>query len=252
MYFSKRTHIISYALMASAIVRLIGAMVEGLVRIFLNRNTGVAPDMMDGVLWGMSLLSSVVQIIFIAAIFIISWKKLNRYRNIVEEDDRAELGRLQEEFLGDNLAALSVESIEQLLEIWAVILVGAEVIYCVTSVVYRRFTAELLLWVLGGMDYFSFVSIYNLTHGFKYLEMITAILLGVAMTGIFLKDRLLKIATASVGGLFLLSFALVQMQTVQLSGRNVGIVWTSVIFHLTETVGIFILALYLSRHYRGL
>ena len=37
-----------------------------------------------------------------------------------------------------------------------------------------------------------------------------------------------------------------------LSGQMVGIVWTSIIYHLTETVGLFLLAVYLSRRYRGL
>lgn len=252
MYFSKRTHILSYALMAAAVIRLAGAATEGVIRLILGRQPSVAPDLMDTMLWRVSIISSIIQILLILAVFVYEWKKLLRYRSIVEEDDRNELGRLQEEYLGQHLAALSSESIEQLLQIWAVILVGAETVYCITSVVYRRFIAEMFLLVLGGMDYFSFTSIYNLTHGFKYLEMITAILLGVVMTGIFLKDRPLKAVAFAIAAAFLIAFGLVQMQTVALSGRNVSIVWTSVIFHLTETIGLFLLSVYLSKHYRGL
>ena len=51
------------------------------------------------------------------------------------------------------------------------------------------------------MDYSSvsdvtaeqFVAIYNNTHGFKYIGLLIALLIGVLMTGIFLNDRLLKV-----------------------------------------------------------
>ncbi len=56
----------------------------------------------------------------------------------------------------------------------------------------------------------------------------------------------------AIAAAFLIAFGVVQMQTVALSGRNVSIVWTSVIFHMTETVGLILLSVYLSKHYRGL
>ena len=98
----------------------------------------------------------------------------------------------------------------------------------------------------------TFIMLYNMTHGFKYLEILSAILLGVVMTGIFLSDQYLKIASMVILGLFLISFGLLQMQTVYLMGREVGIVWTSLIYHITETVGLIALARYLARRYRGL
>jgi hypothetical protein len=104
----------------------------------------------------------------------------------------------------------------------------------------------------GAMTDGTFVMLYNMTHGFKYLEILAAILLGVVMTGIFLNDRYLKLASLVILTLFLISFAVMQMQTVYLMGREVGIVWTSIIYHLTETLGIIFLSGYLNIRYKGL
>ena len=52
--------------------------------------------------------------------------------------------------------------------------------------------------------------------------------------------------------IFLASFAALQMQTVFFMGHEVGIVWTSIIYHATETIGLLVLALYLSKKYKGL
>ena len=164
------------------------------------------------------------------------------------------MGELQKEYFGDNLASLSVSSVNRLLQLWAVIFVGAELIYDFTSILYRRFIGMLMdaLSLGEGMTDGTFVMLYNMTHGFKYLEILSAILLGVVMTGIFLNDRLLKLASLAILAVFLISFAVLQMQTVYLMGREVGIVWTSIIYHATETIGLFLLSLYLSKKYKGL
>ena len=162
------------------------------------------------------------------------------------------MGKLQEEFLGDKRSTLTVPAVAQLLEMWAVILIGAEIIYTISTIIYRRFTAQLLLMAMGGSQYYTFMSVYNLSHGFKYLEMMTAILIGFFITAIFLKDTKIRVISVIVTIIFLIAFSIAQTNTVTLPGRTVGIVWTSVIFHLTETVGLLIFSLYLSRHYRGL
>ena len=103
-----------------------------------------------------------------------------------------------------------------------------------------------------GMSDGTFIMLYNMTHGFKYLEILSAILLGVVMTGIFLNDRYLKLGSLAILLLFLVSFGAIQMQTVYLMGREIGIVWTSLIYHITETLGLFLLSLYLTVRYKGL
>ena len=252
MYFSKDKHLLSYSIMAAALIRLCTSSLEGLFRFLLKRGNDLSPDMMDAVIWRFQLAGSVFKIITITVVFYIAWRKLIRYKSLVDSSDRFDMGKLQEEYFGDKLSSLTADSIGQLLQIWAVILIGAECVYTVSTVIYRRFTAELMLLVVSGAQYSSFVTLYNLSHGFKYIEMLTAILLGFFMTGIFLRDNRIMMVTAAIAGIFLLAFGIVQMHTVSLPGREVVIVWTSVIFHLTETVGLFMFSLYLSRKYRGL
>lgn len=252
MYFSKKTHLLSFAIMTAAVIKLAGAATEGIIRMMFARMPALLPDMLDTLMWRVQVISSVVQVALIAVIFFMSWRKLSRYRELIDEDDRAELGMLQKEVLGEHLSSLTANEIGQLIQIWAVILIGAECIYFFASMIYRRFTKELVLMAINGAEYDSFVSLYNMTHGFKYIEMMTAILLGVVMTAIFLSDRYLKIAAVVISIAFLLAFGVFQMQTIGFSGREIGIVWSSVIFHLTETIGLFMLAVYLSRHYIGL
>lgn len=252
MYFSKKTHLLSYAIMLSALIRLSGAVAESAVRFLIRKRSGLLPDMLDTVLWRVQEAGSVLQIILIVLVFFYTWKKLSRLMGLIDEDDHAELGRLQEEVLGEHLSTLSVRDIIKLIQIWAVVLVGGECVYCFTSLIYRRFTYELMLVSMSGAEYTSFVSIYNMTHGFKYLEMMTALLFGVIVTAVFLDDRFLRIVSLMLAVLFLLAFGVFQMFTLSFSGREIGIVWTSVIFHFTETVGLFVFSVYLSRHYRGL
>lgn len=116
-------------------------------------------------------------------------------------------------------------------------------LYVFTSIMYRRFIGMLMDALSGSSSLTdgTFVMLYNMTHGFKYLEMLSAILLGVVMTGIFLNDRAMKLSSFAILALFLISFAVLQMQTVNLMGREVGIVWTSIIYHITETVGLVLL-----------
>ncbi len=259
MYLSKHTHLLSFSIMVTALIRLGTAFAESSVRMILKRNI-LAPDMLDAVLWRFQLSCSVFKITTISIVFFIAWKKLFQIMKLME-DDYDEMGKLQKEVLGNHLSTLSAKSVSQLLQIWAVILIGVEFVYTVSTIVYRRFTNELLLLAISGARYGSpttvarygsFLSVYNLSHGFKYLEMLTAILLGFFMTGIFLNDKKLMILTAIIAGLFLIAFGVVQMQTVSFSGRQIGIVWTSVIFHLTETLGLFLFSLYLTHKYKGL
>lgn len=252
MYFNKRTHLLSYSIMISSLVRLGGALAEGVIRRILKSDVSLAPDMLDVALWRVQVAMSVVEIVCIALIFLYFSKKLLSFKDKIDADDQEELGRLQKEYLGEHLSSLSSHEIGHLLQMWAVILIGAEFIYCVTSAIYRKFIINLMLLAVSGGQYTSFVSVYNMTHGFKYLEMITAIVFGITMTGILLEDRRLKISALIITVIFLLSFGVFQMQTISFSGKDVGIVWVSVIFHLTETIGLFALSVYLSKHYRGL
>ncbi len=255
MYISVKKHILSNAIMIVAVTKIVAALCEGAMRFLLQRANTASPDMLDIMLWHAQLVISLLQITVTAVVFYVTWRKLYHYMTLVPADDQQGMADLQKEYLGKNkIASLSVSSVNRLLQLWAVIFIGAELIYLFTSIMYRRFIGILMdaLSEGNGMTDGTFVMLYNMTHGFKYLEIIAAILLGVVMTGIFLNDRTLKLASLIILVLFLLSFALFQMQTVNLMGREFGLVWTSIIYHLTETVGLMCLSLYLTKRYRGL
>jgi len=254
MYINSRIHILSGAIMKTAALKITAALFEGIVRLIIKKETTLSPDMIDTVLWRFQLMISALQIILFFILFFHSWKKLSRYINLIPEDDRKALGDLQEEFFGENISSLSVSQVNSLLELWAVIFTGGELLYCFTSMMYRKFTALMMLALFNGSTLSGniFVMLYNMSHGFKYIEILSSILLGVFITGIFLKDRMLKLSSLSILFLFLLSFGLFEMQTVNIMGRDIGLVWSSVIYHFSETLGLLLLSLYLSKHYKGL
>lgn len=96
------------------------------------------------------------------------------------------------------------------------------------------------------------VAVYNGSHGFKYVGMFTAIILGIVVTAVFLKDKKLIMAAVMLTIIFMFAFAYVNMQTVTISGNQYGIVWTSVIFHALETLGLLVMGFYLKRWYVGI
>ena len=238
MYINVKKHLLSRAIMFVALLRIAAACCEGLLRFLIRRSSTLAPDMLDIVLWRMQLVISGIQIVVTGLIFFFTWKRLNHLASVVPAEDRNLMGALQKEIFGDNLASLSVTSVNRLLQLWAAIFVGAELIYVFTSSMYRRFIGILMdaLSVGDGMTDGTFVMLYNMTHGFKYVEILSAILLGVVMTAVFLSDRFLKIISVVILALFMISFSALQMQTVYLLGHQVGIVWTSIIYHVTETM----------------
>lgn len=255
MYINVKKHILSSAILKVALVRIIAALLEGAARMLIQKIDAASPDMMDSVLWNLQLVNSCMQMIATAIIFLVALGKLSHYMKVIPVDDQDGFGSLQKEYLGrNNLATLTVTSVSNLLELWAVIFIGAELIYDFTSIMYRRFIGMLMdaLSQGSGMTDGTFVMLYNMTHGFKYLEILAAILLGIVMTGIFLNDKYLKLASFGILLIFLIAFGLFQMQTVYLMGREIGIVWTSLIYHFTETIGLVMLSLYLSKRYRGL
>lgn len=250
MYFSKHKHMISNTILG---ITLVGFLLSGLMavlRIIMTKSNAVTPDMLDHMISQMQNGFTFLQLLITGIIFLYAWKKIRKYATVVNPEEQWEMARLQEEFLGENKSVLSIDVIYKILQIWVVILFWVQIIYEITSLIYERFIAELLAALSGSEA--IFVSIYNSTHGFKYIGMLIAILLGVMVTGIFLDDRILKIAAFLVAFVFLISFSVLQMSTVHIIGKSIGIVWTSVIFHFTKTVGLIVYALYLRYRYHGI
>ena len=185
-------------------------------------------------------------------VFLRALGRVRRSLALIPEEDREAMGRLQAEVYGKENAALTADKVLQLLQIWFVILGGAQLIYDLSSELYRKFVLGLGTALSGSeLAGTTYVFLYNLTHGFKYQGMLIALLLGVMMTGIFLNDRLLRISALIVAALFMAAAAGMSMTTVSVIGQEIGFVWSSVIFHLLETVGLSAMALYLRQRYHG-
>lgn len=254
MYISKREHILSKALCQTALVRLGGEAINSAARMAVNKTQILRPDMLNSTIELISNTVSALQVIITVAIFCAAYKKLDHIRNVIPKDDFAEMAKLQEELGDGNMSTLSSYSIMQLLKLWAAILIGIQMVYDVTSKLYQNFVAQLSLIVdLSDFNVANaFVNLYNNTHGFKYNGMLISICLGVYITGVFLKDIKLQGASVLLVMVFMFSFVIVQMHSVTVMNRTVGIVWSSVIFHMLQTVGMFALSIYLSKKYRGL
>lgn len=253
MYINKNKHILSNALKLTAVVNLGTMVVNATARLLLRNDFSDKPDMLDSAMWNIQSVVAIVQIILISIIFYYAWKKLTHYKSVIPKEDYAEMAKLQEEVLVNDVSTLSSYSISQLLQLWAVILVGAEVVYDITSIAYRDFISQLSWLTTLGDEAFNgiFVGIYNATHGFKYIGMFIAMMLGVLVTGIFLRDRFLKLLVAILTEIYVIAFIVMSGKTLTLFGASVSVVWTSLIFHFLQTLGLFIFAIYVEKKYKG-
>ncbi len=248
MFLGAKKHILSNVLLISALISIAAGLLSLLSRLLIKVPM-FDPVMTNGTIWFISGALSVLQIILTAVVFIHHWKMIVRLINLVPEEERKQMGQLQEEYLGKRLPSLTAEEVKKLLEIWGVILIGAQSVYQISSGLYRRFIEELSLVMMGNIT--AFTMIYNSTHGFKYLGMMIAIILGILITAIFLNDRTLKISSLILSLGFLVLFGMMGMQTLTVFGHYIGIVWTSILFHLVDMVGLILLAFYLRRRYSG-
>ncbi|MCR4903123.1 MAG: hypothetical protein K6A23_09700 [Butyrivibrio sp.] len=250
MFINKKYHILSDALLQTAAINLGKMVITALVRLIFRNNVESGPDMLNANLAIVDNVLSAIKVVLIAIVFIVAYKKLMKVRSIVPKDDYSEMAKLQEELNPKGVTTLSTYSIYQLLQVWTAILVVANLLQELGGAMYQKFIAQLSASFARDRSVMqNFVSIYNGTHGFKYVGMLTALLIGVFVTGIFLGSKRLRFAAAAIMGIFALSFAVFQMYTVSIAGKTIGIVWTAVIFHLTETVGLLVLALFLRKRY---
>lgn len=252
MYFNSKRHILSNAILFASFVRFADAALSVIAR-FMIRKGGIDPDMSDDVLWNIQTILAMLMIAATAAIFYFAIRKINRLFLVIPEEDRRGMAALQEDVFGGKKSALTAEVTKKLLQIWFAILVGAQFMYEISSEIYRRFAMDLekAVGYAEGASSTNYVYFYNLTHGFKYQGMLIALLLGVVMTAIFLNDRMLKIMVPVIAVFFLVSTAGLDMATVSIMGHSIGVVWSSVFFHVVDTAGLVALAWYLRKHYRG-
>lgn len=250
----KYSHLLTKAIFIGAVCNIGETGLSTLLRIILGQDTSLTPDMLDKRLWSGQLIISFLQIAITAFAFYTSWKHLMEYKKRISPNDFAEVAKLKEDASEDTITRLSSYSVGQLIQLWAAVLVGAGIFYNITTLVYRGFIQEVidLLNMADVASVSGFVSLYNSSHGFKYMGMLIALLLGIFVTGVFLQDKVLKLSSLFITVLFLVSFTALEMNTLTLFSRLMGIVWTSVIFHLLHTIGLLALSAYLAFRYKGL
>ncbi|SCY27632.1 MULTISPECIES: hypothetical protein [unclassified Butyrivibrio] len=252
MYVNRKEHFLSNSLFWAAGIHVLSNIALFLVRRFVPKANASQPDLANPAILVGQIAVAAAQVILMAIVFISAYDRLKKALSVVDEADRLKMAVLQKEAMGNKVPALTGNSILRLLELWGVILVAVRMVYDICSLVYRRFIADLIDFSSDSISNEDFIAIYNNTHGFKYIGILIALLLGSLMTGIFLNDKLIKVLTMILMAFFLLSFVLLEMQTITVGGYRIGIVWTSVIFHLIETLGLIVLGLYLRKKYIGL
>ena len=139
MYLSKKDHYLSSALFKAALVHLVVLSARGLIRLIIRSNHTITPDMADNVMWNSQLFLSVIRLAAIAFIFYTQYKHLSRKLSVIDKDDQLHMAILQREVFGDDLAVLSGDIISALVRLWAFILVGVQLIYDISSWMYRAF-----------------------------------------------------------------------------------------------------------------
>ena len=245
MYVNRKQHYLSNSLFWAAGIHISANLVMLVIRKIIQNENVTEPAMINTHLLIAQIAVSTIQVILMALVFIGAFDKLKSALSVVDESDRLKMAVLQQEAMGNKIPALTGDSIGKLLELWGAILIAIRMVYDICSMVYRRFITDLIDLSNAAASGEDFVAIYNNTHGFKYIGLLIAMLLGSLMTGIFLNDKLIKVITMILMTFFILSFVLIGMQTLTFAGYSIGVVWTSVIFHLVETQGLFILGLYI-------
>lgn len=255
MHLSKDKHILSNTILKVAVINACAEILGGLVRMILTKGSySDKPDMLNKMVFGTGLSITCVAFLINVAVFALTQKKLKQYKNIFSSEDMEEVEKLQKQYNPTGISTLDIVTTENLLKIWAVILLGIALVYEITTIIYKNFINNLtnMVNISDPQVYEAYVNLYNQTHGFKYSGMLIAVIIGIMITGITLKDRFIRVVAAELMVMFMLAFIFFQQSSFVIGGRAIGIVWTSVIYHLIETVGLMVYALYLRKKYKGM
>ncbi len=252
MYINAKRRYVSNSICISAIIGLLSQILNAFARVFFDVGLD-EPDMLNN---DVSNFYFLVQIIVIFVIFFIFYHNAMKLRYIMRKvpDEADDNTWSNKPLTPENSSSLKAESINQLLEIWGIIMIFNQIISMVSSYQYKSFVED-LYEIIPADTYENaviFSGIYNSTHGFKYIGMVSAIVIGLFVSAVFLKDRFLKIVSLVITVFFLIAFSAFQMVTFDTDIKIISIVWTSVIYHGLETFGLIIFSVYLTRHYKGI
>ena len=145
--------------------------------------------------------------------------------------------------------------VRKLLFIWGIILIPVQLIYDISTLLYNRMLG--MIWLILNATYnvnndVMYSMFYDSSHGFKYMGMFTAIIIGIIMTGVILEHRRLIYISAALMAIFMIAFATINMKTMNLDilSIKIGVNFTALLFHALMTVGLLILGVYIIRSYR--
>lgn len=145
--------------------------------------------------------------------------------------------------------------VRKLLFIWGIILIPVQLVYDLSILVFNRMLG--MIWLILNTTYKEgndvlYAMFYDGSHGFKYLGMFMAIILGLIITGVILERNKLIYISGILSILFMIFFAAINMKTMNLDmlSFNVGVNFTSLLFHLLTTIGLGFLGIYIIKSYR--
>lgn len=134
-----------------------------------------------------------------------------------------------------------------LLLLWAFVIMEVQCIYYVSS----NYYATMIDTMSDFAGTAAYVSFYAGTHVFKYVLMFMAIVLAIFATGVVLRDKVLLATAAVMGILYGMCFGIQTMPTIVLpGGSRIGIVVPAALFHMAQTLVVFLVGLYLKLFYQ--
>lgn len=244
MYLSNKKHILSNTLIAATVIQFISVIIQLAVQSVMGGQGG----MPDAAVWSIQHTVTALSAIIIIIIFSMAVKKVKGYIGKIDKEDRAMMGRLQEDSFGEGLSALPADMIEKLLFVWGVILTGIGLIETLVLVMYRKLIVDLGAIDSTGM---SMARVYGSLDGFKNLSMVFTLLIGIIITAVMLENRSFTVLSIVIAVLFLAAFSIFDVKKADLFGLTLDAAWSSAVFNVISTVGMIIFSLYLRIRYRG-
>lgn len=240
--YADKNYILSDSLAKAALLNFLCVLVGAGVRFIFRHAEELNPDMQDMNFTLLGMAIAIVRVMLTAVIFLMANRRI---KAVIANEGFADPDKLKEEMNPAGSTLLTAYSTRKMLQVWGVILVAANLLQEFCSRMYQNVMDQLQSYYFGeSMVSNEAVSVYNSTHGFKYIGMITALIIGFFVTGVFLNDRKLMVLSALMMIAFALAFGMFQMFTLKFADRSIGIVWTGVIYHLTNTVVLFIFSQY--------
>lgn len=252
MYINKNKHIVSSFLIIAAIVKCAMMVCVALGRAIFSRS-GAEIVALNTKVERLELVTAVIQLVIISIVFLIYEKDIVHIKKVIPKEDFAEVALLQQEYSNNNISVLRLDQIDSLLKLWAFILVVMQIIYNFTTELYEQMIMNMQAIVLqSGMDGEIFIQLYNRSHGFKYICMMSAIMIGIFVSGLFLDDKTLIFTSIGMLCLFMITFMFISSSSMSMLGKNMEIVWSSILFHLFDTAGLLVSAIYIRIRYQGM